>query len=295
VTDVLASWNEGQAKKAIIDFVASATQPGPGFVEPTDRIATFDYDGTLWCEKPSYVQADFFLRRMREMIEAKPELAKEQPFKAIAENDEDFLGHLLEHAAELAKGVTEAYADITTEAFEQAVETFFASATHPTLGVPYTSVGYQPMRELVELLRAHDFTVYVCSGGGRDFVRVVSEQMFGITREHVIGSGTTLEYREGDVYRTKGVEEPFDEHGGKPVHIWTRTGRKPLFAAGNTNGDQAMLEVARFSLMVNHDDGEREFAYTELAENAMAEAVKRGWMVVSMKDDWKSVFAERGL
>jgi phosphoserine phosphatase len=249
----------------------------------------------LWCEKPSYVQADFFLRRMREMIEAKPELAKEQPFKAIAENDGDFLGHLLEHAAELAKGVTEAYADITTDAFEQAVETFFASATHPTLDVPYTSVGYQPMRELVELLRAHDFTVYVCSGGGRDFVRVVSEQMFGIAREHVIGSGTTLEYREGDVYRTKGVEEPFDEHGGKPVHIWTRTGRKPLFAAGNTNGDQAMLEVARFSLLVNHDDGEREFAYTELAESAMAEAAQRGWTVVSMKDDWKSVFAEPGL
>ena len=131
MTDVLASWNEGQAKQAIIDFVASATQPGPGFVEPTDRIATFDYDGTLWCEKPSYVQADFFLRRMREMIEAKPELAKEQPFKAIAENDEDFLGHLLEHAAELAKGVTEAYADITTDAFEQAVEVFFAGRHAP--------------------------------------------------------------------------------------------------------------------------------------------------------------------
>ena len=281
----LASWTDGKVKQAILDFLASVSADDPGFVEPADRIATFDYDGTLWCEKPSYVQADFFLRRMSEMIEADPELAKEQPFKAIAENDQEFLGHLLEHAAELAKGVTEAYADITTAAFEQAVEKFFASAKHPTLGVPYTSVGYQPMRELVELLEAHDFTVYVCSGGGRDFVRVVSEQMFGIPREHVIGSGTTLEYRDGEVYRTKGVEEPFDEHGGKPVHIWTRTGRKPLFAAGNTDGDQAMLEVARFSLLVSHDDGEREFAYTELAENAMAEAAERGWTVVSMKDD----------
>ena len=190
------------------------------------------------------------------MIDADPALAKEQPFKAIAENDQDFSRHLLEHAAELAKGVTEAYADITTDAFEQAVEKFFASAKHPTLGVPYTSVGYQPMRELVELAGSARFTVYVCSGGGRDFVRVVSEQMFGMPREHVIGSGTTLEYRNGEVYRTRGIEEPFDEHGGKPVHIWTRTGRKPLLAAGNTNGDQAMLEIAKFSLLVHHDDAD---------------------------------------
>ncbi len=288
----LASWNEGKTRQTILDFLAAVTTAGPDFVEPADRVATFDYDGTLWCEKPSYVQADFFLRRMREMIEADPGLAKEQPFKAIAENDQDFLGHLLEHAADLAKGVTEAYADITTDAFEQAVEKFFASAKHPTLAVPYTSVGYQPMRELVQLLEANEFKVYVCSGGGRDFVRVVSEEMFGIPRERVIGSGTTLEYRDGEVYRTRGVEDPFDEHGGKPVHIWTRTGRKPLLAAGNTNGDQAMLEVARFSLLVNHDDGEREFAYTELAEDAMAEAAERGWTVVSIKDDWKRVFAE---
>lgn len=290
----LASWNEGKARQAILDFVGSVSSDGSGFVEPADRIATFDYDGTLWCEKPSYVQADFFLRRMREMIKAKPERAEEQPFKAIAENEQDFLGHLLDHAAELAKGVTEAYADITTDAVERAVEKFFSSAKHPTLGVRYTNVGYQPMRELVQLLEAHDFKVYVCSGGRRDFVRVVSEQMFDIPREQVIGSGTTLEYRDGEVYRTRGVEDPFDEHGGKPVHIWTRTGRKPLLAAGNTNGDQAMLEVARFSLLVNHDDGEREFAYTELAENAMAEAAERGWTVVSMKDDWKTVFAEPG-
>ena len=287
---VLASWSEAKAKQALLDFVDSVSVDGPDFVEPADRIATFDYDGTLWCEKPTYVQADFFLRRMREMIEADPALAREQPYRAVAENDQDFLSHLLDHAAELAKGVTEAYAGITTEAFEQAVEKFLASVNHPTLGVPYTSVGYQPMRELIERLEDREFTIYICSGGGRDFVRVVSEQMFGIPRERVIGSGTTLEYRDGEVYRTKGVEEPFDEHGGKPVHIWTRTGRKPLLAAGNSNGDIAMLEIARFSLLVNHDDAEREFAYTERAENAMAEAFQRGWTIVSMKDDWNTVF-----
>src|SRR5271167_1028648 len=294
MSDDLSLWNDTPTRAAILRFVSAVIDTGSsGFVPEADRIATFDYDGTLWCEKPSYVQADFFLRRMRDMTEADPTLAKDQPYKAVAENDKDFLGHLLDHAAELAKGVTEAYAGITTEAFEQVVEKFFASVNHPTLGVPYTSVGYQPMRELVELLEAHDFTTYICSGGGRDFVRVVSEQMFGIPREHVIGSGTTLEYRDGDVYRTKGVEEPFDEHGGKPVHIWTRTGRKPLLAAGNSDGDQAMLEVARFSLLVNHDDAEREFAYTALAEDAMAEAARRGWTVVSMKDDWRTVFAPR--
>lgn len=286
----LASWTDGKAKQAILDFVENVSVDGPDFFEPAERIATFDYDGTLWCEKPTYVQADFFLRRMREMIEADPALAREQPYKAVAEGDQDFLSHLLDHAAELAKGVTEAYAGITTEAFEQAVEKFFASVNHPTLGVPYTSVGYRPMRELIELLEDREFTIYICSGGGRDFVRVVSGQMFGITRERVIGSGTTLEYRDGEVYRTKGVEEPFDEHGGKPVHIWTGTGRKPLLAAGNTNGDIAMLEIARFSLLVNHDDAEREFAYTERAENAMAEAAERGWTVVSMKNDWTTVF-----
>jgi len=287
---VLASWHDGKAKQAILDFVDSVSADGPDFVEPTGRVATFDNDGTLWCEKPTYVQAAFLLGRMSEMIEAEPALAKEQPYKAIVENDQDYLSHLLEHASELTKAVTEAYAGITTEAFEQAVEKFFASVNHPTLGVPYTRVGYRPMRQLIELLEARGFTIYVCSGGGRDFVRVVSEQMYGIPRERVIGSGTTLEYRDGDVYRTKGVEQPIDEHGGKPVHIWTRTGRKPLLAAGNSDGDIAMLEIARFSVLVNHDDAEREFAYAELAENALTEAADRGWAVVSMKNDWSTVF-----
>ena len=186
--------------------------------------------------------------------------------------------------------MTEAYPDITVAEFETAVEAFFHTARHPTLGVPYTKVGYKPMRELIDLLEASDFTVYICSGGGRDFVRVVSEEMYGVPRERVIGSSTTLEHRDGDVYRTKGVERPIDDGPGKPVHIWARTGRKPLLAGGNADGDIQMLETARFGLLVRHDDGDREFAYDKGSEKALDEAAKRGWTVVSMKGDFASIF-----
>jgi phosphoserine phosphatase len=170
------------------------------------------------------------------------------------------------------------------------VQQFFATATHPTLGLPYTKVGYPPMRELLDMLDANDFTVYICSGGGRDFMRPVSEQMYGIPRERVIGSATTLEYRDGDLYRTKGVEQPIDDGAGKPEHIWTRTGRKPLLAAGNADGDVPMLETARFSILIHHDDANREFAYDTGAEKALAEAAERGWTIVSMQHDWATVF-----
>ena len=287
----LEAWNDGAAKKAILDFVTSvSTAGGPDFAPPGERVAAFDNDGTLWCEKPTYVQADFMLRRLTEMVKAAPALAKEQPYKALVENDREWLSHLLDHADELVKAVTDAYADITVNAFERAVEEFFATARHPTLGVPYTKVGYRPMRELIELLRAHEFRVYICSGGGRDFVRVVSQDMYGVPREQVIGSATTLEYRDGDLYRTKGVEQPIDDGAGKPVHIWTRTGRKPLLAGGNADGDAPMLATARFGLLVRHDDAKREFAYDTGAEKALTEAAERGWTIVSMKDDFKTVF-----
>jgi phosphoserine phosphatase len=146
------------------------------------------------------------------------------------------------------------------------------------------------MRELVGLLAASEFTVYVCSGGGRDFVRVVSQEMYGIPRQQVIGSGTTLEYRDGEVYRTRGVEEPVDDGPGKPVHIWTRTGYRPLLAAGNADGDAAMLETARLALLLRHDDAGREFAYDAGAQHALAAAAEHDWLVVSMKDDFAEVF-----
>ena len=170
------------------------------------------------------------------------------------------------------------------------MQQFFATATHPTLGLPYTKVGYQPMRELLDMLDSHDFTTYICSGGGRDFMRPVSEQMYGIPRERVIGSATTLEYRDGEIYRSTGVEQPIDDGAGKPEHIWMRTGRKPLLAGGNADGDVPMLETARFSILIHHDDAEREFAYDTGAEKALAEANKRDWTVVSMKDNFTTMF-----
>ena len=286
----LPSWNEGLARTAILEFVKSVSTPGGSFVPPAERIATFDNDGTLWCEKPLYVQADFIFRRFLEMVRENPELANEQPYKAVVEGDKAWLADVYAHVPELVKGVTEAFGGITTETFEAAAREFFASAAHPTLGVPYVQTTYRPMVELVHLLEGNEFTVYICSGGGRDFVRAVSEEIYGVPRHQVIGSATTIEYRDGDLYRTAGVEQPIDDGPGKPVHIWTRTGRKPLLAAGNSDGDIAMLETARFGLLLHHDESAREFAYDEGAEKALAAAKVRGWTVVSMKEDFKTVF-----
>ena len=286
----LPSWTDGPAKSAVLEFVQSVTTPGDSFVPPSDRIATFDNDGTLWCEKPLYIQADFLFRRFKEMVREDPRRAKEQPYKALVEGDREWLMDVYAHVPEMIKGVTEAYEDITVEAFEVAVRGFFESARHPTLGVPYTEVTYRPMRELIQLLEARDFRVYICSAGGRDFVRAVCEQAYGLPRDRVIGSATTLEYRDGALYRTTGVEQPVDDGPGKVVHIWTRTGHRPLLAGGNADGDVAMLETARFALLVHHDDAKREFAYDEGAEKALAAAKARGWTMVSMKEDFGTVF-----
>jgi len=289
-TDLLPSWNEGPAKDAVLEFVESVTRPGPAYVPPADRIAAFDNDGTLWCEKPQYVQAEFIFRRWKAMVEADPAKADEQPYKAVAGNDRAWLANFLDHVPDLVKGVTEAYGGITVGAFEQAVGEFFATTTHPTLGLPYTDTGYQPMRDLLDLLRARQFNAFICSGGGRDFIRPISEQMYGVPRERVIGSAATVQYRDGDLYRTKDIEQPIDDGTGKPEHIWMRTGHKPLLAAGNADGDMPMLSIARFAILIHHDDTEREFAYDEGAGKALAEADTHGWTVVSMKDVFATVF-----
>ena len=192
------SWSDGPAKSAVLEFIHSVTTPGASFVPPCERIAAFDNDGTLWCEKPLYVQADFLFRRFVAMVREDPQRAQEQPYKAVVEDDREWLKDIYAHVPELVKGVTEAYAGMTTDAFDAAVCEFFASAVHPILGVPYTQAAYRPMLELMELLKAHDFKVYICSAGGRDFVRAVCEQVYDLPRDRVIGSATTLEYRDGD-------------------------------------------------------------------------------------------------
>ena len=212
----------------------------------------FDNDGTLWCElwceKPMYPQADFLLRRWREMAQAHPGLAKKAAVEGRDRGRPEVGGGDPGSRSRADPGVTEAYEGITTEAFERAVRACFRTARHPVLGVPYTLLG-RPMRELIDLLRAADFEVYICSAGGRDFVWVVAEEMYGIPRQNVTGSGTSLEYRHGQVYRARSVEQPVDDGPGKPFHIWTRTGRKPLLAGGNADGDAAMLRTARFDLV----------------------------------------------
>jgi phosphoglycolate phosphatase-like HAD superfamily hydrolase len=288
--DPLPSWSQGAPKTALLDFLRRVAEPGKSFVPPPERVAVFDNDGTLWCEKPMYPQADFLLRRWQEMVQAHPGLTRQQPWRAVADDDRVWLTAILDHVPELTSGVTQAYEGITTEAFEKAVRRFFDIARHPVFGVPYTRLTYRPMRELISLLDASAFRVYVCTAGGRDFVRVVCQELYGIPRDRVIGSGTTLEYRRGQVWRTRGLEQPIDDGPGKPVHIWTRTGVMPLLAGGNADGDAAMLECARFALLIRHDDAGREFAYDTGAEQALAWAKEREWTVVSMQDDFKVVF-----
>ena len=288
--DPLPTWNDGTTKHAILTFVESVTTKGASFVPAAERIATFDNDGTLWCEKPMYVQADFILHKWGAMAKQDPKLAQHQPYKAVAEGDAKWLGSITSHVPELVKGVSEAFGGITVDAFDQEVGHFFASAKHPTLGVPYTDVAYRPMLELIEFLEANEFRVFICSAGGRDFMRVVCEEVYGLPRERVIGTGAPVELKDGKLMRTAGVEHPIDDGPGKPVHIWQRTGRRPLLAGGNADGDIQMLSEAKFSLLVHHDDAKREFAYDVGAEQALAAAKAGGWTVASIADDFATVF-----
>jgi len=287
---MLDSWNDGDAKSAIIEFIRSVTTPGDSFVAPEERIATFDNDGTLWCEKPHYVQAEFLVRLSRpgDSYDQPTEPSTREPVGR--EGKRARLARFLDRLPDLVAGVAETTKDMTTTAFEDRVCSFFDTAIHPTLGVPYTQLAYAPMLELIELLKANGFRVYICTGGGRDFIRAVSEQLYGIPRDHVIGSAATLEYRDGDIYRKRRIELPIDDGPGKPVHIWRHTGRKPLFACGNADGDTEMLEISQFPLLIHHDDTEREFAYSESAEEVQAKAVQRGWTTVSMRRDFRRVF-----
>jgi phosphoglycolate phosphatase-like HAD superfamily hydrolase len=294
---VLESWNDGPAKQAVIDFVASATTPGPGFVAVADRIATFDNDGTLWVEQPLPPQFDFVFRKWGEEIKQDPSLASQQPYKAIIERDMAFLGGVAvqdpEVVGALLTAFSRSWAGTTPEEFDAQVREWLATVKQPKLGVPYIELVYKPMLELVELLKAHGFRVFVTSGGGRDFMRVFAEDAWGIYKENVIGTAAEYTYADGRIVRAKHALGGLDVGPGKPEHIFAQTGRLPLFAGGNADVDIEMLEASRFSLLVDHDDAEREFAYTKGGERSLARAGELGWTVVSMKDDWNTVFTER--
>jgi phosphoserine phosphatase len=306
--DELASWRDGPARQAIVGFVARVCgEDGSEPVPVEERLAVFDNDGTLWCEKPMPIQLDFILRRLVEMAEAEPELRERQPWKAAHERDYGWLSRLMdEHYAGddtnvkvLAAGILAAYDGISVEDFEAQAHAFLRSAQHPTLGRGYLDTAYAPMVELLDYLAANGFSNYIASGGGRDFMRPISQDVYGIPRQRVIGSSAALAYTSDDRGGTithKPEADYLDDGPQKPIRIWSRTGRRPLLAAGNSNGDVPMLHFTQHAdkpslrLLVLHDDAEREFAYTSGAEQALDQAAVDGWTVISVKHDWATVF-----
>ncbi|AQA03998.1 acid phosphatase [Mycobacterium sp. MS1601] len=296
---MLDSWNEGPAKSAIIEFVHRAAAE----VAPEDRIAVFDNDGTLWCEKPAYIQLDFLIRRLAEQAAADPGLLDAEPYRAAAQGDLAWFDNAVtKHyngddsaLAVLARGMLSAYAGLTVEEHARRVRDFFADACHPTLGRRYTDCTYAPMIELLRFLEKAEFTSFIVSGGGRDFMRPVTAQLYRIPPERVIGSSVGLDFVDGHL-RTTATPEFLDDGPVKPVRIWGRTGRRPIFAAGNSNGDIEMLQYTMsgrwpsMAMLVQHDDTAREFAYTAGAERALRQAAADSWMVASMREDWNRIF-----
>jgi phosphoserine phosphatase len=305
---VLPSWNDGPARAAITDFVGRVTrQASPDFVPTESRIAVFDNDGTLWCEKPMPIELDFILRRLAGMAEQDAALRERQPWKAAHEKDFAWLGNVMtkhyrgddSDVKVLMGGILKAFEGMEVEEYQASASSFLRSAHNPRLKLPYLGTAYAPMVELLRYLEANGFTNYIASGGDRDFMRPITQELYGIPNERVIGSSNALKYQEDEhggavVYQAQ--PDVFDDGPVKPVRIWSRIGRRPIFAAGNSNGDIPMLRFVRHpsrpssSVLVNHDDGEREVAYTGGAEKSLDQAAQHGWTVISVKDDWKTLF-----
>jgi phosphoserine phosphatase len=307
--DPLPSWNDGKAKQSIIDFVTKVTTPGsPDFVPVPERIATYDNDGTLWCEQPMPVQFYFALNRVKALAPQHPEWKTKEPFASLLKGDLKTALAGGDHA--LLELIMATHAGMTTVQFEQIVKDWITTAKHPKTGRLYTEMVYQPMLEVLAYLRANGFKNYIVSGGGIEFMRPWTEQVYGIPPEQVVGSSIQTEFqmRDGKPVLLRLPELNFnDDKADKPVGINQHIGRRPIAAFGNSRGDQEMLEYtqagsgARFELLVFHDDAAREYAYgpaqglpnVKLGAFTQAvydEAQKEGWTVVSMKDDWKQVF-----
>jgi len=299
----LPSWNDGKAKQAVVGFVAKVTEQGsPDFVPVPERIAVFDNDGTLWAEQPLYFQLYFAIDRVKALRPRHPEWQDKEPFTALLRGDLETVLAGGEHS--LLKIIAATHANLTTDEFEGIVKNWLATAKHPTTGRPYTQMAYQPMLEVLTYLRANGFKTFIVSGGGIEFMRAFAEQVYGIPPEQVIGSSGKLrfEVRDGKPVLAKLPELDFnDDKDGKPIAIQKFIGRRPIAAFGNSDGDLQMLQWttagrgARFALYVRHTDAEREWAYDRRSsigrlDKGLTEARARGWTVVSMKEDWKTVF-----
>ena len=302
-TDPLPSWNDGATKQAIVTFVAQVTQQGgPDFVLPAERIATFDNDGTLWCEHPMYVQLVFALDRVKAMAPLHPEWKTTQPFKAALEGDMKTLAASGERG--LVELIMASHAGMTAEEFTKIVTDWLATARDPRFKRPYTELVYQPMLELLAYLRANGFKTFIVSGGGIEFMRPWTERVYGIPPEQVVGSSikTKFQMRDGRPELFRLAEMNFvDDRAGKPVGINEYIGRRPIAAFGNSDGDLEMLQWTtmsggvRLGLIVHHTDAEREYAYDRNTDFgrldvALDAAAPNKWTVVSMKTDWKVIF-----
>jgi hypothetical protein len=298
--DVLPSWDNHSSKQRIVRFVtAVTTEGGPEYVAPSERIATFDNDGTLWCEQP-VVQGAFALHRLKKMVEKDPSLKERQPFKAALENDREYLK--AEGMPAILELFTATHSGMSDEDFTAEVAEFMATAKHPELGKRFGELTYRPMVELLEYLRSNGFKTYICSGGGIDFMRAVSDSLYGIPPEQVIGSSGKKVFAEmnGKWSMTRtGKLSAYNDMNDKAVNIDLHIGRRPLFAMGNvrSHGDIGMCAYSQgrkgpsLQLLVNHDDADREFAYAEDDGESLKAAKANGWIIVSVKKDWKTVFA----
>lgn len=303
----LPSWNDGAAKKAIIDFVRRTTTTGsPDFVPPADRIAVFDNDGTLWPENPLPFEVAFSLELAKARLAAKPELKDSPAYKALAEGDVAALAR--NQYAHLIQLILDTRGEQTIEAFNKSVENWLATAKHPRFKRPYDACTYQPMQEVLRLLRAHGYKTYIVSGGSQDFMRVWAQRVYGIPPEQVIGTVFKTKYELIDDKPTLTIQPSLallDDKAAKPVAIHHVIGKVPVICFGNSDGDHAMLQYTTIGrkpalgVIIHHTDAEREYAYDanpkssgKLVE-ALAAAPKRGWLVVDMKRDWKTMFAEK--
>jgi phosphoglycolate phosphatase-like HAD superfamily hydrolase len=309
-SDPLPSWNDGPAKQAIVKFVKDTTeQSSPDFVPPEARIATFDQDGTLWVEHPMYTQVVYCLERVPALVKAKPELANVEPFKTVLSGDREAMAKL--STPDLEKILYATLTGMTVDDFNAEAAKWIATAKDGRWKRPYTDLTYQPMQEVLSYLRANGFRTYIVTGGGQDFVRVYAERVYGIPPEQVVGTiaGTTYSYdKDGKPILTK---EPKlllnDNNAGKPQGIHLMIGRRPVAAFGNSPGDQQMLEYTgagdgvRLKMLVLHDDANREYAYGPaeglpdttvgtFTQELFDEAKKDGWIIISMKNDWKRIF-----